>query len=59
MMPLSFPPKYAANTKSRAEPSTLREHPPINRAWYLVAFVVVSFLAGLAIKRYRTGVIYP
>jgi hypothetical protein len=27
-------------------------------AWYLVAFVVCAFLAGLVIKFYRTGVLW-
>jgi hypothetical protein len=35
------------------------QRPPLHRAWYLVAFVVVAFVAGLVIKWYRTGAIYP
>jgi hypothetical protein len=35
-----------------------RDRPPIHPAWYLVAFVLVAFLAGLAIKFYRTGVLW-
>jgi hypothetical protein len=31
----------------------------LHPAWYLVEFVVVSFVAGLVIKWYRTGVLYP
>jgi len=36
-----------------------RNKPPIHPAWYLVAFILVAFLAGLAIKFYRTGVLWP
>ena len=35
-----------------------RNKPSIHPAWYLVAFILVAFLAGLAIKFYRTGVLW-
>ncbi len=40
-------------------PPMSRDRPPIDPIWYLIGFVLVAFLAGLAIKFYRTGVIYP
>jgi hypothetical protein len=35
------------------------DRPPIHPAWYLVGFILVAFLSGLAIKFYRTGVLWP
>jgi hypothetical protein len=35
------------------------DRPLLHPAWYLVGYVLVAFLAGLAIKWYRTGVDYP
>jgi hypothetical protein len=35
-----------------------RDRPPIDPIWYLVGFVLVAFLAGLAIKLYRTGALW-
>jgi hypothetical protein len=37
----------------------VRDRPPIDPIWYLVGFVLVAFLAGLAIKFYRTGALWP
>jgi biotin transporter BioY len=32
--------------------------PPPHPAWYLVAFVVAAFVAGVIIRWWRTGVVW-
>jgi hypothetical protein len=49
------PPKPAP----KGEASSPKVRPPLHPAWYVVAFVVAAFVAGLVIKWYRTGVLYP
>lgn len=37
----------------------MHDRPPPHPIWYLIGYVVIAFLAGLAIKWYRTGILYP